>query len=63
MAFFPIYQERPPANATQPRPSKPRLLSRRMMPEPIIRRGPFALIWINPDPPERRDRDDGRSGC
>ena len=62
MAFFPIYPGRPPTKSIspkskrEPRTSKPRLLSRRAMPKPIITRGPFSLVWVNPVDPRKRRR-------
>ena len=44
--------------------SKPRAISRRAMPEPIIKRGPLTLTWVNPRPPKRpRDRGGGGSAA
>lgn len=67
MAFFNLPYYRPPryprppgnkkAKPEEPRTSKPRLLSRRIMPTPIIERGCFKLIWENPNPPAGHDRD------
>ena len=59
MAFFnstrtPSKRFIPPMRAK----SIPRKRSKReQIPAPIITRGPFALIWVNPNPPERRRGD------
>lgn len=59
MAFFnssrtPTKRSIPPERSKQ---SIPRTRSKREpMPAPIITRGPFALVWVNPNPPERIKR-------
>jgi hypothetical protein len=61
MAFFkPMYtpRRRPlPLRAPAEKKSPARPRTGRI--KPIIQRGPFALVWVNPDPPGRRPNHDG----